>query len=208
MQHLEIAPGQEFNAFCARLPEWRGWLASLVVDGAGNYTGPDGSSKSISNAVDLQLLLALRSKCQLIVTTGQTARAENYRSSNFAPIGFLTRNHDGLIHLPAFQNPGPFENIILDSQSTVVNFYKLEKELSDRGFRSLLFEGGISSLSQLIQTGKRCQLVFSISNRDDLDVSHATLLLSKVIPTEHKPQLVDSFVSGPNLVTRWVYSSE
>lgn len=64
---------------------------SIALDSAGNYYGEDQSSKSISDASDNEWLMFLRSKANLIVTSGKTFRAESYRQSRFCPIVVISR---------------------------------------------------------------------------------------------------------------------
>ena len=64
---------------------------SIALDSAGNYYGEDQSSKSISDASDYEWLMFLRSKADLIVTSGKTFRAESYRQSRFCPIVVISR---------------------------------------------------------------------------------------------------------------------
>lgn len=203
MDRLQISQGQEFNEFHGRIPEWQGWLASLLVDSDGNTVGPDGTSKSISNSTDLQLLLALRSKSQLIVTTGQTARAEQYRASRFAPLAFLTQQPETLAHLPAIKEPGSHKNIFLQPDSTELNFDELGLRLNALGFSKMLFEGGTSSLGRMVTTASRSQLVLTISNFGSIGPDDLKPMLAKVVPGSDTAELQDAFVAGPNLVSRW-----
>ena len=64
---------------------------SIALDSAGNYYGEDQSSKSVSDASDKEWLMFLRSKADLIVTSGKTFRAESYRQSSFCPIVVISR---------------------------------------------------------------------------------------------------------------------
>ncbi len=207
MDHLQISKGQEFNEFYARLPEWQGWLASLLIDADGNTVGPDGTSKSISNSIDLQLLLALRSKSELIVTTGKTARAENYRASRFAPLAFITRKLETLEHLPAIREPGSHKNIFLKPNSTELDFDDLGQQLNELGFSTMLFEGGASSLGRMVITASHSQLVLTISNFGSIGPDDLKPMLAKVLPRTDTAELQDAFVAGPNLVSRWGFNA-
>lgn len=64
---------------------------SIALDSAGKYYGEDRSSKSISDASDNEWLMFLRSKANLIVTSGKTFRTESYRQSRFCPIVVISR---------------------------------------------------------------------------------------------------------------------
>lgn len=202
MDSYQLETGQEFNFFASKIASWSGWLASLVVDIAGNTIGADGTSKTVGNHTDLQLLLALRAKASVIVTTGKTARAEGYKPSRFAPIAFITRNPDSLADVPAVARPGHFANIILSSSANQPNpFQEFDIELNTDG--PILFEGGVRTLTQLLQSDLPTQLVLSIANvPESLEIS-PTELLSKALPFAPKLRLKDAFRAGPNVITHW-----
>jgi len=209
LEKLHIAEGQAFKVLASRIPSWSGWLASIVVDESGNHVGTDGNSKSISNELDLQLLLALRSKCSVIVTTGATARAEAYRSSRFAPIAFLTKNRSSLIDVPAVKSPGTHQNIFLDSYQTALDFGKIGSDLQDLGHKSLLFEGGPSVLEQLLSSGVSVQLVLSVVGSETpgetfLNEANPRNFLNRDLTSEYQLELADDFSVGRNRVTRWL----
>lgn len=208
MQHFSPEPGQEFNFFTEKLPNWEGWLATLVVDVHGHFAGADGTSKSIGNHTDLQLLLALRSKASVIVTTGATARAEAYKPSRFAPIAVITSDPASLTTLQLFENPGAHESISLNSRHQDSEaFAEFEASLTSKGFERFLFEGGPKTLGLLVGSGSTVTFVLSIANWSPTDLSTTSEvalreLLSKVLP-DNKLDLMDAYTVGPNLVSVW-----
>mgnify|MGYP000151989689 CR=1 FL=1 len=204
MQTFKPVSGQEFNFFTEKLPSWQGWLASLVVDSNGSTIGPDGTSKTVGNQTDLQLLLALRSKASLIVTTGKTARSEQYKSSRFAPIAFITKDQLSLASTPAVKSPGNFKNIFLSSAKPLSEaFNDFDNELLAAGFSNFLFEGGLVSVVALLKSRLPMNLVLSIANVQDFDELKVLELLHKIFPEWSNPQLQEAFVMGPNTVTVW-----
>ena len=204
METYTPASGQEFNFFAEKLSSWHGWLASLVVDSKGNTVGLDGTSKSVGNQTDLQLLIALRSKASLIVTTGETARSEQYRPSRFAPIAFITRDQYSLATVPAVASPGSFKNIFLSSPKPLSKaFIDFDNELSVAGFNSLLFEGGLESIAALLKSSLPLTLVLSIANVQDFNQAKASELVNKILPEWSDPQLQEAFGVGLNVVTIW-----
>ena len=204
MQTFTPASGQEFNFFAGKIANWQGWLASLVVDSRGITFGSDGTSKSVGNQTDLQLLIALRSKAALIVTTGKTARSEQYKASRFAPIAFITKDKNSLASIPAVAEPGSFENIYLSSDKSLPDaFVDFDRELSRAGLPNYLFEGGLESLTSLLKSTVQATLVLSIANVQDFDEPKALELLNKIFPDWSNPQLQEAFSVGPNLVTLW-----
>jgi len=205
LEQVQIAPGQEVNFFSERFPTWTGWRATLVVDAAGNFKGLENSSKAISNELDLQLLLALRAKADVIVTTGKTARSENYRSSRFAPIAFITRDRGSLIDLPALNNPGQFENLFLNNADHAeLNFSSISEELKSKGFSKFLFEGGPSTLRQLLESDQRVEVVLTVVDTNTQGEPKPMEIFHQVIGAEVPLALLDDFKSSQNRVTRWL----
>ena len=207
MRRIDAAAGQEFNQFVENIPAWSGWLATLVSNEDGLIVGQDGSSKGIGNQVDLQLLMALRSKADVICTTGRTARAESYKASRFAPLAFLTKSRESLSKISAVVEPGSHANIFIEPRAGIDPFNWANKELNNMGFTSILFEGGPSSLEHLWLADLPIQLVFSIAECQEAEDVDVLEILGIALPWLKSPELVDDIVIGPNRVTRWVKSS-
>lgn len=76
-----------------------GIRSNFVFDAKGNFAGVSNSSRDVSNELDRQLLIRLRSLADVIVTDAATARSENYRPSKWVPIQIWSKsgNFDGLI---------------------------------------------------------------------------------------------------------------
>jgi hypothetical protein len=66
--------------------------ASMVVDEAGSHIGPDGTSKSLGGESDFELLMFFRKRAGTVLTTGLTARSENYRLPSSSSLAILTRS--------------------------------------------------------------------------------------------------------------------
>lgn len=206
MRRIDVVAGQEFNQFVENIPTWSGWLATIVSNENGLIVGQDGSSKGIGNQVDLQLLMALRSKADVICTTGKTARAESYKASRFAPLAFLTKSRESLSEIPAVVEPGLHENIFIQPRVGIDPFNWANIELNNMGLTSILFEGGPSSLEDLWLDDLPIQLVFSIADCQDAENVEVPEILGIALPWLKSPELVDDIVIGPNRVTRWVKS--
>jgi hypothetical protein len=207
LRPLDLTAGQEFNQLVSNLPTWTGWLATLVASEDGLLVGPDGNSKGIGNDLDLQLLLALRSKADVIFTTGKTARAERYRSSRFAPIAFMTKSKASLKDVPAVDKTAHHENIYLTPPTHSSPFEWASSELLQREHHAVLFEGGPSSLKDLWLSKVPCQLVFSVANCNHAAELDVPKVLSIALPWLTSIDLVDDMIIGPNRVTRWVKSA-
>ena len=206
MRNVDLIAGQEFNQLTEILPKWQGWLATLVLSEEGHFVGNDGSSKEISNHLDLQLLLALRSKADVICTTGKTARAEAYKASRFAPLAFITAARESLDSVPAVQFPGGFPNIFITPPLESNPFEWANSELATAGHNSMLFEGGPASLAKLWGSKLPVQLVLSIANCKDPAAVHPAELLQQAISVIHLGDPLDELIIGSNLVTRWAKS--
>lgn len=153
------------------------------------------------------MLIALRSKTDVIVTTGATARAENYRSSRFAPILFISRNPYSLLEIRAFKNPGPNKNLLLPKSDHVQVFLESQKYLTELGFESFLFEGGATSLSKLLAEVGQIRAVISVANLDKPGEVDPRMILEKLLPMVGIANIEDDFIAEKNRITVWSISS-
>lgn len=204
MQHFAPEAGQEFNFFVEKLPTWTGWLATVVVDETGTTIGPDGTSKSLGNHTDLQLLLALRSKSSVIVTTERTARAEKYVASRFAPIAIITRNPTSLADIPAVSKPGANPLVTLTSNNAIeASFMSFTEQLEQAGYQRFLFEGGVISLRALVASGLPVTLVLSIANVTLPRSPNFQDLLDQLLGTKAALVITEAYSVGNNIVSVW-----
>ncbi|MEN9955393.1 MAG: hypothetical protein RLY34_200 [Actinomycetota bacterium] len=202
LRYVDVDPGQEFNAFAELVPVWAGWLATYVVDSNGRHVDENGSSANLGDSGDLSLLMSLREKADVIVTTGATARAENYRPSRFAPITVITKKPESLAELPLFVNPGTFTNQVFEPTQEAL-FSELTSYLNEQGYSRFLFEGGPSLLHSLsTQTGPISVIlnIANVENQGSVDPKQLLLVLS---PALKGATLLDDAVIGSNRVTRW-----
>lgn len=204
MEKVAIASGQELNFFTSRIADWTGWLSTFAVDSDGAYVGATGTSKSLSSDLDLKLLIALRSKTDAIVTTGATARAEDYRASRFAPIVFLTKKPESLQEIRAFTQPGAFENLVVTDIPDDRVFLETQKALQSKGLQRYLFEGGARTLPLLISQVGPIVLVLSISNLTKPEDLDPKTVLDKFLPGDFGAELLDDLVIATNRITTWL----
>lgn len=202
LRYVDVDPGQEFNAFAELIPIWAGWLATYVVDSHGRHVDDTGSSANLGNSGDLSLLMSLREKADVIVTTGATARAENYRPSRFAPITVISRNPESLAELPLFENPGTFRNVVFQPTQDAL-FSELTSNLNEQGYSSFLFEGGPSLLHSLSRQSGPLLVVLNIANVENHGAVDPKQLLFALNPALRDVKLLDDAVIGSNRVTRW-----
>jgi len=203
VEYLEVQPGQEFNVLQDQFGDWNGWLCSYAVDDYGNTVGQTGTSSDLSSPFDLRLLKSLRSQADCIVTTGKTARIENYKASKFAPVAFLTRSPNSLNEIPAFEKPGEFENIVFSDFEDSTLFLDVKAALENLGFKRLLFEGGVSSLRALISQSSNLSLLASISNSKSPASVDSAQALRGLIGDDIQATLVKDLVTDSNRVIEW-----
>ena len=67
--------------------------ASLVVDENGSTRSQLGNSRGIGNQTDLNFLLWLRNRSQMVLTSGITAEAEDYRYPSNSDLAILTNSN-------------------------------------------------------------------------------------------------------------------
>lgn len=80
-------------------------VANFVTTGLGTFQDDSGSSRGISNNVDRQVLIHLRSQASAVLVGGQTARVEDYKMDARFETIVITRKDlhitDGLTRLKA-----------------------------------------------------------------------------------------------------------
>lgn len=95
----ESAEAQDAEALAASYGTWSGIRTNHVIGEQGNFSGSESSSRSISTKEDRELLLALRSRADLVVVDAATARLEKYRApSSGTPLAIfsLSGRFDGI----------------------------------------------------------------------------------------------------------------
>jgi hypothetical protein len=126
----------ELEDLLAQQHKLKGFRANFVTNSKAQFTGPNNSSRDLSNQVDFALLLNLRSLTDVIVTDAATARAENYKPSKWAPI-------------QAWSSSGNFVGVDGGiAQRKIDNLQESLKQIREN-FESVLFETG-PTLTQLL----------------------------------------------------------
>lgn len=139
--------------------------ASLVVDQNGNSVSTSGSSKGIGNATDLELLIALRRKSQLILTSGITYRQEVCKMPKSADLAVFSRN--------------PVDFSVLDipagSKATWIgpdkagNYHQALDACHDLGYKRIHIEFGERGIIALYEHKRIDALVISSVHPDGLE---------------------------------------
>ncbi len=146
-----------FGSFSARVETYFKELvsgydltASLVCDENGNTVNREGSSAGIGNQTDLALLIALRRKSQVVLTSGETFRADQYRFPKFADLAVLTRGSID-IAVPVGQHL-----LILDS-----SYSRAIGDLISRGYLRVHIEFGLTGIQELVSQSRLDALFLS-----------------------------------------------
>ncbi len=124
--------------------------ASLVCDENGNTVDLSGSSAGLGNATDLALLIALRRKSQVVLTSGATFRADQYRFPKFEDLAVLTR---GSIEIDV---PTERRLLILDS-----SYSKAVDDLIAEGYSRMHIEFGLTGIHELVSQNRLDALFLS-----------------------------------------------
>lgn len=142
--------------------------ASLVVSESGQFSGEEGSSKSLSSSVDRLWLSTLRKASQVVLTSGETFRVEQYRMPKTADLAVLTRTEldtSGLqpsaqqsVHL--LRSPS-FEAAVADCQAL--------------GYQDIHIEFGPTGIMALLASQLRFTLFLSGPSAHSLEVAAESL---------------------------------
>ncbi|BDS49077.1 hypothetical protein RKAS3_06540 [Rhodoluna sp. KAS3] len=155
----------------------------MVISPDGSTSDPSGSSDGISNREDRAMLGYLRSQSDLIVTTGATARAENYRSSKYAPLAIITTGDIDLSNIPAMQDSSNFSHYLITAKPDarfamftnvpeehvlVVGdlreaFSAIENLISANPDAKILFEGGPLVTEELLRFQPETRFILTVS---------------------------------------------
>jgi riboflavin biosynthesis pyrimidine reductase len=132
--------------------------ASLVCDENGNTVGKDGSSKGLGNQTDLALLIALRRKSQVVLTSGRTFTADQYRFPKHADLAVLS-NGPVSIEVPAGQR-------LLEKKS---GYTQALLDLKADGYSRIHVEYGLTGIGDLVANRVLDGLFLSSTSRAGLD---------------------------------------
>lgn len=111
---------------------------SIVVDATGGTVNDDGNSAGIGNATDLLLLKALRRNADVVLTSGATFRADEYRFPKTADLAVLSHSR------PAIEAHEGQRLHWLQS-----GFREAIEALWAEGYRHIQVEYGLSGLREL-----------------------------------------------------------
>lgn len=143
-----------------RLP---GVRLNMIVNESLQFSGADGSSRSISNGIDRELLIRLRQLSDLVITDVATAKLEDYKQSKFVAIEVWSESGD-------FRG---LDQLQQDPSKRPLIFNKIEnlaQAIRDRllGNQAVLLETGptlTKKLASLDLIDEVCLTVSEISDR-------------------------------------------
>lgn len=144
--------------------------ASLVCDQNGNTVGKSGSSKELGNQTDLALLIALRRKSQVILTSGATFRADQYRFPRNADLAVLTT---GSIAMDV-----PVGQKLLVKKS---GYLEALRELSTEGYSRVHVEYGITGIRELLASRSLDALFLSSKSLTGLQTLASQLAVTATV---------------------------
>jgi riboflavin biosynthesis pyrimidine reductase len=171
-----------------------GWRVNFAIDQSGASFGLSGDSSDVSSKLDRLLLGKLRSLADVIVTSGETARRERYKSSKYAPIAIFSKTGH-LDAVPAIQGAQFFTPLVLTPSS---NLIEVENELDDvdvrllpfaegsseqawpqsvsallrqEGFQSPILESGLSTLREFFEAGIVDEICLTVTQSKDQGLS-------------------------------------
>lgn len=166
----------------------KGIRATMIQNSAGGWIGVAGSSRELSNEIDLQWLLAHRNVADAVLVGSATALTENYQklnpqqwvkdwrqANNLKPIPLLiTATNDSenlkqlseisdLVIVPkAIAQPGDFTNLVIAGDEKVDWLLAIEK-LNEVGIIRINCEGGPNLIAVLLQNNLIDQFVLTKS---------------------------------------------
>lgn len=125
----------------AKLGELSDLTASLVVGHSGNSVSDNGTSQGLGNAVDFALLMHLRSRSQVVLTSGLTARLEHYKMPSTADLAILSRT-------------GGFEPEVTGGREVIqlgerADYFEATAALRELGYERIHTEFGAAGFTQL-----------------------------------------------------------
>ena len=146
MQLLDSLGEARVNrGFLSSLLAGSGHTASLVCSPSGEFVDSSGTSKDLGGQVDKLWLGALRSGVDVVLTSGRTYRAEQYRMPKRADLAVLSRQSVDQSNLVLSEGQSVFD-------FTNSDYVKAAVELSNNGYERIHIEFGPTGISALVQS--------------------------------------------------------
>ncbi len=232
----------EFRVFERLTPEQQSWQIAqsygvkngfrlnFVVNSEFQFLDETLTSNEISSGLDRLLLGKLRSQADLIVTTGETARREHYKSSKHAPIAIITRTGD-LDSVPAVQGTQYATPLIVfpsscseqveanledvdvrfvayeDGLDEVAGVKAIIAALSRLGFQSPILETGPTTSDLFIRAGAVSEICLTITRPAGIAADAGLLgqhVVQRIFASATNFRLETVFVTDGEIFSRWV----
>lgn len=171
--------------------EIAGVRLNMVANGHREFVGSNGSSRSISNATDRELIVHLRSLSDVYVTGGNTARNERYKTPAEGKLAIISRSKvtdENQIWL----NPPVDESL---------STWSIE-ELQKLGYRRILLEVGPSLARAFLGTDSVDEFCLTITD-GNLETAEAV-----VADLGGRLMLAEHFEVAGTLFTKWRRGNE
>ena len=159
---------------------------NMVANGDLSFVGPDGSSRSISNSTDRELIVRLRSISDVYITGGNTARTEHYQTPAKGKLAVVSRTKLGDPN-QIWLNPPAKELLPI---WTIVELRRL-------GYQRILLEVGPTLAKQFLEADCVDEFCLTIT-QGDLDSAKAAVSLLGA-----KLELAEHFEVDGTLFTKW-----
>lgn len=177
----QFGPSALSDSYFAALLAGSRITASLVVDSEGDYQDEQGGSKLLGGETDLLWLRALRRNAALVLTSGKTYRAEQYRMPKSAHLAVLSRSRlsppEGLDNQARFIELGEVPSIPRAVQALVSDFKRVHLELGPSTLIPTCKELGLGIwISSLEESG-----VLAFCHHHELAVLHEVKVNDLVI---------------------------
>lgn len=160
------------------------WLRiNLIASVNGNLAGADGTSEGLTNRTDRRILGAIRRRADLVLVGASSVRKEGYLLPRTAPLAIVTGTGDLSGHrIPSDVEEGrvlvlcpreattALERSLDGAKATVITLdgprlaaASILSALRERGYGSIVCEGGPTLATQLLDAGAVDELCLSTS---------------------------------------------
>lgn len=119
--------------------------ASFVVGQVGEVAGPEQNSSGLSNQTDRQLLRAIRSNAEIVLTSGKTARLEHYKMPRTADLAIFTTH--GISELELVPKAG--QELVVIGPDKAKNYRQAFDYLKLLGYKRIQLEFGPAGFEAL-----------------------------------------------------------
>ena len=112
---------------------------SLVCNGDGETISEAGNSGGLGNHTDFQLLMALRKQGEIVLTSGATFRADDYKFPSNSDLAVLTRGSVEIL-IPKGRRLHTLNSSYLDSLRDLrqLGYQRIHVEFGERGLKELV----------------------------------------------------------------------